>query len=142
LIEATAFGARAIVERIEKFGVPVKRIVCAGGIAEKSPLLMQIYADVTGRTMLVAGSSQACALGAAVSAAVLAGEHRDFPSAQRKMTSVKDIAYKPIAANRKTYDKLYNLYLGLHDAFGGVSRTADLSRTMKDLLSIKETSSK
>jgi len=142
LIEATAFGARAIVERIEKFGVPVKRIVCAGGIAEKSPLLMQIYADVTGRTMLVAGSSQACALGAAVSAAVLAGEHRDFPAAQRKMTSVKKIAYKPIAANRKTYDKLYRLYLGLHDAFGGVSRTADLSRTMKDLLSIKETSRK
>ena len=140
LIEATAFGARVIVERIEKYGVPVKRIVCAGGIAEKSPLLMQIYADVTGRTMQVAGSSQACALGAAVAASVLAGKHRDFPTAQKKMTSVKAVEYKPIPANRKTYDKIYRLYLGLHDAFGGVSRAADLSATMKDLLTIKQTS--
>ena len=138
LIEASAFGARTIVERIEKFGVPVKRIVCAGGIAEKSPLLMQIYADVTGRTMQVASSSQACALGGAIAAAVLAGEHRDFPTAQKKMTSVKDIEYKPIPANRKIYDKLYRLYLGLHDSFGGVSKSADLSATMKDLLAIKQ----
>ena len=56
------------------------------------------------------------------------------------MTSVKAIEYRPIAANRKTYDKLYRLYLGLHDAFGGVSRTADLSATMKDLLTIKQKS--
>ena len=54
LIEATAFGARAIIERIEEYGVPIDRIVCAGGIAEKNPLLMQIYADVTGCTMQVA----------------------------------------------------------------------------------------
>ena len=77
---------------------------------------------------------------AAVAAAVLAGEHRDFPTAQKKMTSVKDIEYKPIPANRKTYDKLYRLYLGLHDAFGGVAKTADLSGTMKGLLAIKQTS--
>ncbi|MDQ5980265.1 MAG: L-ribulokinase, partial [Verrucomicrobiota bacterium] len=82
LIEATAFGARAIIERIKEYGVPIDRVVCAGGIAEKNPLLMQIYADVTGCTMLVAGSSQACALGSAVSAAVLAGAHPDFPTAQ------------------------------------------------------------
>ena len=63
LIEATAFGARAIIERIREYGVPIDRVVCAGGIAEKNPLLMQIYADVTGCTMHVAGSSQACALG-------------------------------------------------------------------------------
>jgi len=137
LIEATAFGARAIIERIEEYGVPVKRVVCAGGIAEKSPLLMQIYADVTGRTMLVAGSSQACALGAAVAGAVLAGEHRDFATAQKKMTSLKDVSYKPDPAARKTYDKLYKLYRKLHDAFGGVEKSADLSGVMKDLLSIK-----
>ena len=95
LIEATAFGARAIIERFKEYGVPVDRVVCAGGIAEKNPLLMQIYADVTGCTMLVAGSSQACALGAAVAAAVLAGAHRDFPTAQAKMTSLKKIQYRP-----------------------------------------------
>ena len=142
LIEATAFGARTIIERIESYGVPVKRIVCAGGIAEKNPLLMQIYADVTGRTMLVAGSSQACALGSAVSAAVLAGVFKDFPAAQKAMTSLKDIEYKPRAAARKTYDRLFALYQNLHDAFGGVNRKADLSGVMKELLAIKSHSQK
>jgi len=142
LIEATAFGARTIIERIESYGVPVKRIVCAGGIAEKNPLLMQIYADVTGRTMLVAGSSQACALGSAVSAAVLAGVFKDFPAAQKAMTSLKDIEYKPRAAARKTYDRLFALYQNLHDAFGGVNRKADLSGLMKELLAIKSKSQK
>ena len=137
LIEATAFGARAILERIKDYGVPVKRIVCAGGIAEKNPLLMQIYADITGCTMQVSGSSQACALGSAISAAVLAGAHRDFPSAQKAMTSVKARSYRPIAANRRTYDRLYRLYRKLHDALGGIDRAADLSGVMKELLEIK-----
>ena len=75
LIEATAFGARAIVERLRDYGVKLDRVVCAGGIAEKNPLLMQIYADVTGCSMQVTTSSQACALGSAVVAAVLAGAH-------------------------------------------------------------------
>ncbi|MFZ4775965.1 MAG: ribulokinase [Terrimicrobiaceae bacterium] len=142
LIEATAFGARAIIERIEEYGVPVRRIVCAGGIAEKSPMLMQIYADVTGRTMQVAGSSQACALGSAVSAAVLAGEFPDFPRAQKAMTSVLSLQYKPRAAARKTYDRLYKLYKEVHDAFGGVNRAADLSHVMKELLKIKQSATK
>ncbi len=142
LIEATAFGARAIIERIEKYGVKVERIVCAGGIAEKSPMLMQIYADVTGRTMQVAGSSQACALGAAVAAAVLAGEHAGFPQAQKAMTSVKAVQYKPRHAERKTYDHLYRLYMTVHDAFGGVTKSSDLSRIMKDLLEIKLSTTK
>jgi L-ribulokinase len=141
LIEATAFGARAIIERIRDYGVPIERVVCAGGIAEKNPLLMQIYADVTGCTMLVAGSSQACALGSAVSAAVLAGAHPDFPSAQRAMTSLKKVSYKPRAAAQKTYDQLYALYRQLHDAFGNVNHAADLTRVMKDLLAIKDAQS-
>ena len=138
LIEATAFGARAIIERFKEYGVPLNRVVCAGGIAEKNPLLMQIYADVTGCTMLVAGSSQACALGAAVAAAVLAGAHRDFPAAQRAMTSIKRKQYQPDPAARKVYDQLYVLYRQLHDSFGGLNKSADLSRVMKDLLAIKE----
>ena len=138
LIEATAFGARAIIERIKEYGVPLERIVCAGGIAEKNPMLMQIYADVTGCTMLVAGSSQACALGSAVSAAVLAGAHKDFATAQKKMTSLKKVAYKPIPANRKVYDKLYTLYRELHDSFGGRVTNADHTKLMKELLALKE----
>src|SRR6185295_16445493 len=73
LIEATAFGARAIVERMKEYGAPIERVVCCGGIAEKNALFMQIYADVLGTPMLLAGSPQTPALGAALSAAVAAG---------------------------------------------------------------------
>ena len=142
LIEATAFGARAIIERLRDYGVPIERVVCAGGIAEKNPVLMQIYADVTGCTMLVAGSSQACALGSAVSAAVLAGQHKDFATAQKKMTRLKKVSYKPKAASARTYNQLYALYRQLHDSFGGVNKSTDLSRVMKDLLAIKSAQSK
>ena len=142
LIEATAFGARAIVERIKEYGVPVNRIVCCGGIAEKSPFFMQIYADVIGCDFYVAGSSQACALGAAISAAVLAGKEKggydSFEEAQKHMTSLKKIVYKPNAANKKVYDRLYALYKQLHDAFGGVNKKANLSNVMKDLIGIKQ----
>jgi L-ribulokinase len=138
LIEATAFGARAIIERLREYGVSIGRIVCAGGIAEKNALLMQIYADVTGCEMRVAGSSQACALGGAISAAVLAGVHPNFAAAQKKMTSLKPKRYKPNAARQKVYENLYALYREVHDAFGGVKKTADLSGVMKELIRIKE----
>jgi L-ribulokinase len=137
LIEATAFGARAIIERIQEYGVRIDQVVCTGGIAEKNPLLLQIYADVTGCVMQVAGSSQTCALGSAIAAAVLAGAHPDFASAQAAMTSLKPQSYQPVAANRAVYDQLYALYRELHDSFGGVTKSADLSQVMKGLLDIK-----
>ncbi len=137
-IEATAFGARAIIERLREYGVPVDKVVCAGGIAEKNALLMQIYADVLGCTMEVAGSGQACALGSAVSAAVLAGEHPDFAAAQKAMTRLKDVRYEPQPENVRAYDGLYALYRQLHDAFGGVDKAADLSGVMKTLIDLKE----
>jgi L-ribulokinase len=144
LIEATAFGARAILERIEEYGVPVTTVVCAGGIAEKNPLLMQIYADVTGREMRVARSAQACALGSAVAAAVMAGPaaggYADYASAQKAMTGLKDVIYKPRRAAKATYNKLFKLYLKLHDSFGGV-RGGSLGQVMKKLLEIKESAS-
>jgi L-ribulokinase len=141
LLEATAFGARAIIERLRAYHVPIDRIVCAGGIAEKNALLMQIYADVTGCTMQITGSSQACALGGAIAAAVLAGPERggyaDFASAQAAMTSLQPIEYAPIPENQAIYDRLFGLYRDLHDSFGGLNRSADLSRIMKDLIEIK-----
>ena len=137
LIESTAFGARAIIERIEDYGVRIDRIVCSGGIAEKNPLLMQIYADVTGRTMLVAGSSQSCALGSAIAAAVLAGAQPDFETAESAMTWLKPAHYEPAAENRMVYDRLYRLYRELYDSFGGLTKSADLTRVMKDLIEIK-----
>jgi L-ribulokinase len=137
LIEATAFGARAIIERIQEYGVSTDRVVCTGGIAEKNPLLMQIYADVTGCVMQVAGSSQTCALGSAIAAAVLAGAHPDFAAAEAAMTSLRPESYQPVAENRAVYDELYALYRGLHDSFGGLTKSADLSHVMKSLLDIK-----
>jgi L-ribulokinase len=137
LIEATAFGARAIIERLKEYGVRIDQVVCTGGIAEKNPLLMQIYADVTGCVMEVAGSSQTCALGSAIAAAVLAGAHPDFAAGETAMTALKPESYKPIAGHRAVYDQLYALYRDLHDSFGGLTRSADLSGTMKTLLDIK-----
>jgi L-ribulokinase len=137
LIEGTAFGARMIIERIQEYGVPVRKIVCAGGIAEKNPLLMQIYADVTGCTLFVAGSSQACALGSAISAAVLAGAHRNFPAAQRAMARIRKTSYRPRPRSRRIYSRLYAQYRLLHDGFGGVRKDTDLSQVMKELLAIR-----
>jgi len=142
IIESTAFGARAIVERIREYGVPVERIVCSGGIAEKNPLLMQIYADVTGCEMRLSRSAQSCALGAAIAAAVVAGAHPDFQAAQAAMTGLKESRYRPIPANQAVYQELYALYRELHDAFGGVSRSADLGHVMKDLLALKSRQSR
>src|ERR1039458_2147062 len=73
LIEATAFGALTIINRFEEYGVKVEQIVNCGGIAEKNPLVMQIYADVTGRPIKISRSGQTCALGAAIAGAVVAG---------------------------------------------------------------------
>ena len=140
LIESTAFGARMIIERIRDYGVPIRKIVCAGGIAEKNPLLMQVYADVTGCTLYVAGSSQACALGAATAAAVIAGVHRDFPAAQRAMTHLGKRVYRPNNRRRRAYNRLYGEYSMLHDAFGGVQKSSDLSKVMKALLDFRTAS--
>jgi L-ribulokinase len=143
LIEATAFGARAIVERMIAYGIPIERVVCCGGIAEKNPLFMQIYADVLGYPMLIAGSPQTPALGAAASAAVAAGAeaggHATFDEAQASMVSESETRFLPDAAARTIYDELYVIYRELHDAFGGVpGSAADLGTAMKRLLDIRE----
>lgn len=140
LIEATAFGARAIIERLREHGVAIERVVCCGGIAEKNDVFMQIYADVIGETMLIAGSPQTPALGAAIAAAVTAGAeaggYDDWHAAQDAMTSVQERRFEPDPAATAVYDRLYGLYRQLHDAFGGVDRSADLGHVMKDLLAI------
>lgn len=137
-LEATAFGARCILERMEAYGIEVERIVCAGGIAGKNSVLMQIYADVTGRELCLSGSDQTCALGAAIGAAVVAGVHPDFATAQQCMVHLSETRYQPNPEAAKAYEPLFELYQQLHDAFGGVSRSADLGGVMKALLDIKE----
>ncbi len=140
LIEATAFGALTIINRLEEYGVKVERVVNCGGIAEKNATLMQIYADVIGRPMLVSRSSQTCALGAAISAAVVAGRFPSFESAQSAMTGLKDVVYTPNPAEHATYQQLFALYSQLHDAFGTPNGGGNLFGVMKTLLDIREKS--
>ncbi len=141
LIEATAFGARVIMDRLEEYGVAVRDVINCGGIAEKNALIMQIYADVTGRPMKVSRSGQTCALGAAICGAVAAGEeHSGFGSveaAQGALCGVKRTMYKPAPAACKVYDEIYRLYRKLYDNFGGAAADANVGTVMKDLLDIR-----
>ena len=135
LVEATAFGARAIIGRMQEYDVPIERVVCCGGIAEKNDLFMQIYADVIGMPMLTAGSSQTPALGAAIAAAVAAGKkvggYDGFEAAQARMTSPGTRVFAPNPEAHAIYDDLYLLYRQLHDTFGA-------DALMKQLLAIRE----
>ncbi|HTB84875.1 MAG TPA: ribulokinase [Candidatus Sulfotelmatobacter sp.] len=137
LIEATAFGALTIINRFEEYGVKIDEVVNCGGIADKSPLVMQIYADITGRPMKISRSAQTCALGSAIAAAVLAGAHKDIGSAQKKMTGLKPKVYKPSPKAHAVYKELYALYKELHDAFGTKTWNGNLYGVMKKLIEIR-----
>lgn len=122
LIEATAYGTRVIVEAFEKNGVPVNEIVATGGLPEYNKLLMQIYADVTGREVKVAASKQTPALGSAMFGAVAAGKakggYNSIFEASQKMAHLREDCYAPIPENKAIYERLYQEYLTLHDYFG------------------------
>jgi L-ribulokinase len=137
LIEATAFGALTIINRFEEYGVKIKEVVNCGGIAEKSPLVMQIYADVTGLPMKISRSAQTCALGAAIAGAVAAGVHQGFGQAQKAMTGLKPKVYQPDLKAHAVYRQLYALYQRLHDAFGTRSGNGNLFDVMKHLIEIR-----
>jgi len=137
LIEATAFGALTIINCFEEYGVKIGQIVNCGGIAEKNPLVMQIYADITGRPMKVSRSAQTCALGSAIAGAVVAGAHRDFASAQKAMTGLKPRVFKPNPGAHAVYRGLYALYKKCHDAFGTKEWNGNLHDVMKQLLEIR-----
>jgi L-ribulokinase len=137
LIEATAFGALTIINRFEEYGVKIGQVVNCGGIAEKSAITMQIYADVTGRPMKVSRSAQTCALGSAIAGAVVAGAHKDYATAQKKMTGLKPKIYKPNAKAHEVYRELYPLYRTMHDAFGTKEWNGNLFEVMKKLIEIR-----
>ena len=113
LVESTAFGAKKIVDRFIDEGVPIKGVIALGGVAKKSPFVMQIVADVLNMKIRVARSEQACALGAAMFAAVAAGIYPDVAKAQKAMGQGFEKEYKPIAENAKKYKKLYETYTKL-----------------------------
>ena len=122
LLESTAFGTRKIIEALTSAGVPVNRIVAAGGLPDRNKLLMQIYADVTNREFSVIESALGGALGAAMHGAVAAGSaaggYDDIYAAADKMGGIKDEVYRPITANVAVYDQLYAEYSTLYDYFG------------------------
>jgi L-ribulokinase len=118
LIEGTAFGTRVIVEAFEQAGLPVGAIVACGGLPDRSPLVMQIFADVTGREISVAGSRQAPALGAAMFGAVAGGAFDSIGDASRSMAHLSGTTYASRPENREAYDALYGEYVRLQDLFG------------------------
>jgi L-ribulokinase len=122
LIEATAFGTRVIVESFEAAGQPINQIVACGGLPERNRLLMQLYADITGREILVAASAQTPALGSAMFAAVAAGSarggHETIMDAAAQMARLSDVSYVPTPGHRAVYDELFTEYRRLHDYFG------------------------
>ena len=141
LIEATAFGTRVIVDAFESAGVPVDGIVACGGLPQRNELLMQIYADVSGRSFSVAASSQTPALGAAMFAAVAAGPERggyaSVVDASQRMAHLAPSVYRPVDAHHALYSELYREYVRLHDLLG-----RDDESVMKALRRIRGASGK
>ena len=137
-VEATAFGARVIMERFEEYGQKVDQIVNCGGISVKNPMIMQIYADIMGHPLAISRSSQTAALGSAIAGAVAAGAYPSFAEATTAMTALHPHIFTPDPKNQATYSKLYVLYRQLHDAFGIQNTREDLSGVMKQLLTIRD----
>jgi L-ribulokinase len=131
LIESTAYGTREIIEAFEAQGIPVKELVAAGGLPEKNALLCQIYADVTGRSLKLAGSAQSPALGSAMHAAVAGGAYPDIHAASEKMGKLKAHVVTPIPENQARYDALYAEYKTLYDYFG--RGTNDVMKRLKKI---------
>ena len=122
LIEATAYGTRMIIETFQANGVPVHEIVATGGLPDRNKLLMQVYADVTGRPIKIGASGQGPALGSAMHGAVAAGQaaggYDSIVDAAQHMARLRDEEYEPNLEAKKIYDRLYAEYVTLHDYFG------------------------
>ncbi|WP_273324521.1 ribulokinase [Vallitalea guaymasensis] len=135
LIEATAFGTKMIIDTFEEYGVEIKELYAAGGIAQKNSLMMQIYSDVTNMDIHICDSNQAVALGSAMFGAVAAGRDKGgydtIIEAVDKMSKVKEEYYKPIRENNEIYEKLFNEYKLLHDYFGRGGN--DVMKRLKDI---------
>jgi len=136
LIEATAFGTRMIIGNFEAHGVPLRALYACGGIAQKNPFLMQLYADVLGREIRVARSAQTSALGSAIMGALAAGKQNggydDIATAAAEMGGVREKTYRPDQAAHAVYSRLYDEYVLLHDHFG-----RGASDVMKRLKAVK-----
>lgn len=135
LLEATAYGARMIIDTFKENGVPINELYACGGIAAKNELMMQIYSDVTNMEIRISASDQTPALGSAMFGAVVAGAEKGgfdtIQEAAKVMAKVKDKVYKPNTRNVAMYEKLYQEYKILHDYFG--RGTNDVMKRLKDI---------
>ncbi len=136
LIESTAFGARVIIDNFDQFGVPVNELVIAGGL-QKNKMLMQIYADITGRPLSIVDSDQAPALGSAIHAAVAAEAYSSITEAAEKMGKIRQNVYTPIASHQRIYDQIFTEYQSLHDYFG--RGTNNVMKTLKRIRNVEKT---
>jgi L-ribulokinase len=122
LMEATGFGTRVIIENYAEQGVPVDEVIVCGGIAEKNPLLLQIYADITRRPLAKAAAEHTCALGAAIFGAAAAGAegggYDSIDEAVKRMAPAPSEVYTPNREAGEVYDRLFGLYMEAHDLFG------------------------
>jgi L-ribulokinase len=141
LIESTAFGAKVIIEDMERQGVIINEVVNCGGITHKNPLFMQIYADVINKPMKIAAIDETVALGAALMGAHAAfaekGEQVSYTELSDRSCEVLEKVYQPNANNVIVYDKLYAIYKKLHDGFGVEGTQTDMYSIMKELIQIK-----
>ncbi|MCU1524036.1 MAG: araB [Microbacteriaceae bacterium] len=135
LVEATAFGARRIIQSIEDAGAPLDRIVAAGGLPSHAPWMIQTYADILGREVLTARTTQGSALGAAIVSAVAAGEFASIEAAQDVLVHFSDLEYRPDPAKVEVYDRLYEEFVSVHDAFAA---NGPLGQVMKTLLDVRD----
>ncbi len=135
LIEATAYGTRRIIEAFTENGVEISEFFATGGIADKDPMTMQIYADVINMPIRVSGTAQGPALGSAIFGTVAAGKdkggYETVAAAAEKMGKLKDLVYSPNKENASVYDKLYAEYVILHDYFGRGAN--DVMKRLKEI---------
>lgn len=113
LVEATAFGSKAIVDRFQAFDIPIKSIIATGGIPNKSPYVVQVLADVLGYDVQVVDSDQTCALGSAIFASLASGIYDDIQEAKKVMAAKVVRTYSPNLVTQKAYEDLYHRYMTL-----------------------------
>ncbi|MBR5752668.1 MAG: ribulokinase [Clostridia bacterium] len=135
LIEATAYGTRIIIDTFEENGVKIDKLFACGGISQKNPFLMQLFADVLKREIRIARSTQTPALGSAMFGAVAAGKAKggydSIEQAAEEMGGALPTVYAPNAENGRIYDELYSEYRRLHDYFGRGEN--DVMKRLKDI---------
>ncbi|HUA49095.1 MAG TPA: ribulokinase [Solirubrobacteraceae bacterium] len=118
LLESIAFGSRRIMDNFEEYGLALSRVVACGGIAERSPLMMQLLADTSGREVHVPEVNEIPARGAALFGAVAAGEYPDIGAAIKATRPRRVRTYHPDASAKRTYDRVYEIYRTLYDTLG------------------------